>query len=115
MVRVYHTPHQKTANHQNNHENSREPPTMNWSQYTPGSDERLLARAHHAPLYGRSRKTRLGVIEMGDDDEHPGGTCDMQILMGNHRSGFKNNLPVNLAKILSVHWVAVGTLSKSTQ
>jgi hypothetical protein len=52
---------------------------------------------------------------MGDDDEHPGGTCDMQILMGNHRSGFKNNLPVNLAKILSVHWVAVGTLSKSTQ
>jgi hypothetical protein len=57
----------------------------------PASEERLLAHAHHALLYGRLGKTRLGEIEVEDDDEHPEHACDMQILTKNHRSGFKNN------------------------
>jgi hypothetical protein len=70
----------------------------------PTSEERLLACAHHAPLYGRPEKTRLGEIEVGDDDEHPEQARDIQILTGNHRSGLKNNWHVNQAKILSFNW-----------
>lgn len=117
--RVYTTRlHQKTAHHKNNHENSREPPTTKWrrwqSQHAPASEEHLLARAHHAPLYRRPEKTRLGAIEVWDDDVHPRGARDMQILIGNHRSGLKNNQPVNQAKVLSLHWVVAGTLPKWT-
>jgi hypothetical protein len=72
-------------------------------QHVPASEEHLLAHTHHAPLYGWPGKTRLGTIKVGDDDEHPGWARDMQILMGNHISGFKNNRPVNQTKIFSFH------------
>jgi len=76
------------------------------------SEEHLLARAHHAPLYRRPGKTRLDAIEVGDDDVHPGGARDMQILIGNHISGLKNNRPVNQAKILFLHWVGCWHLTQ---
>jgi len=59
------------------------------SQRTPAREEHLLVRAHHTPVYKQPRKTHMVATEAEDDDEHPGGACDMQRMMENHRSSLK--------------------------
>jgi hypothetical protein len=62
----------------------------------PVREEHLLARAHHAPVYGQLRKTHLVTTESEDDDEDPGGVLDIYRTTGNHRSSFKKQ-PENQA------------------
>jgi hypothetical protein len=63
--------HQKTSLHQENHQkllgSTNRKLEEKKSHHVSARDEHLLAREHHAPVYGQLGKTRMVATEVEDD------------------------------------------------